>query len=129
LFSLTTNEYMGGFIGLFTGLVYDILIMDVIGINTLIYFIIGVSLGHFSEEINKENKPLFVLITVIASVFYHFTTVLIMFFLRMNVNNIFIILDKIIIQIVLNSLLCVPVLLLVDFLLKLVNIKLFNNKL
>lgn len=129
LFSLTTNEYMGGFIGLFTGLLYDILIMDIIGINTLIYFVVGVSLGHFSEEINKENKSLFVLITAIASVFYHFTTVLIMFFLRMNINNMFLIIDKIIIQIVLNSLLCVPVLMLVDYLLKLVNIKLFNNKL
>ncbi len=129
LFSLTTNEYMGGLIGLFTGLLYDVFIMDIIGINTLIYFVIGVSLGHFSEEINKENKVLFVLITALASIFYHLATVLIMFFLRMNVSNTLLIIDKIIVQVVLNSLLCVPVLLLVDFLLKLVNIKLFNNKL
>ncbi len=129
LFSLTTNEYMGGFIGLFTGLLYDVLIMDIIGINTLIYFIIGVSLGHFSEDINKENKSLFVLITAISSIFYHLFTAFIMFFLRMNISNMVLILDKIIIQIILNSLLCVPVLLLVNYLLKLVNIKLFNNKL
>ncbi len=129
LFSLTTNEYMGGIIGLFTGLLYDILIMDIVGINTLIYFIVGVSLGHFSEEINKENKLLFVFITMIASVFYHLATAFIMFFLRMNISNMLLILDKIIVQIILNSLLCIPVLILVNYLLKLVNIKLFNNKL
>lgn len=129
LFSLTTNEYMGGIIGLFTGLLYDILIMDIIGINTLIYFIVGVSLGHFSEEINKENKLLFVFITAIASIFYHLVTAFIMFFLRMNISNMLLILDKIIVQIILNSLLCIPVLILVNYLLKLVNIKLFNNKL
>ena len=129
LFSLTTNEYMGGVIGLFTGLLYDILIMDIIGINTLIYFIVGVSLGHFSEEINKENKLLFVFITAIASIFYHLVTAFIMFFLRMNISNMLLILDKIIVQIILNSLLCIPVLILVNYLLKLVNIKLFNNKL
>lgn len=129
LLSVTTNEYMGGAIGLLTGLLYDILIMDIIGINTLIYFVVGISLGHFSEEINKENKILFVLLTAIASVFYHLVTAFIMFFLRMGLSNMLLILDKIIVQIILNSLLCIPVLILVNFLLKLVNIRLFNNKL
>lgn len=129
LFSLTTNEYMGGLIGLLTGLLYDILVMDIIGINTLIYFVVGVTLGHFSEEINKENKFLYVLITAIASVFYHLVTAMVMFFLRMNVSNTILILDKIIFQIILNSLLCIPVQMLVNYLLSFANIKLFNNKL
>lgn len=129
LFSLTTNEYMGGFIGLFTGILYDVLIMDIIGINALIYFIIGVTLGHFSEEINRENKILYIFVTVIATVFYHLATAFVMFFLKMDIYNILLIVDKIIIQIIINSLLCIPVQRLLSYILGLVNIKLFNNRL
>ena len=117
LFSLTTNVYMGGFIGLFTGLLYDVLIMDIIGINALIYFIVGVTLGNFSEEINRENKLLFVFVTAISTIFYHLATVFIMFFLRMNIANIILIVDKIIIQIVIKSLLCILVQRLINYLL------------
>ena len=129
LFSLTTNVYMGGFVGLFTGLLYDILIMDVIGINALIYFIIGVTLGSFSEEINRENKMLYVFVAAIASLFYHLATAFITFFLKMNIYNITLIIDKIIIQIAINSLLCILVLRLLNYIFGLANIKLFNNRL
>ena len=129
LFSLTSNVVMGGFIGLFTGLLYDILIMDVIGINALIYFLIGIILGSFSDEINKENKMLYVFVTAIATVFYHVVTAFIMFFLKMNIYNIVLIIDKIIIQIIINSLLCILVQRLLNYIFSLINIKLFNNRL
>ncbi len=129
LFSLTTNVFMGGFIGLFTGILYDILIMDVIGINALIYFVIGVTLGNFSEEINRENKMLYVFVTAIATVFYHLTTALIMFFLKMNVSSITLIIDKIIIQIIINSVLCIFVQRLLNYVFNKINIRLFNNRL
>lgn len=129
LFSLTTDVFMGGFIGLFTGILYDVLIMDVIGINGLIYFIIGVTLGNFSEEINRENKMLYVFVTAIATVFYHLVTAFIMFFLKVNISSITLIIDKIIIQIIINSLLCILVHRLVNYVFGLANIKLFNNRL
>lgn len=128
LFSLTTDVFMGGFIGLFTGLLYDVLIMDVIGINALIYFIIGVTLGNFSEEINRENKMLYVFVTAISTVFYHLVTAFIMFFLKMNIANITLIIDKIIIQIIINSLLCILIQRLLSYIFGLANIKLFNNR-
>ncbi len=128
LFSLTTDVFMGGFIGLFTGLLYDVLIMDVIGINALIYFIIGVTLGSFSEEINRENKMLYVFVTAISTVFYHLVTAFIMFFLKMNIANITLIIDKIIIQIIINSLLCILIQRLLSYIFGLANIKLFNNR-
>ena len=129
LFSLTTDVFMGGFIGLFTGILYDVLIMDVIGINGLIYFIIGVTLGNFSEEINRENKMLYVFVTAIATVFYHLVTAFIMFFLKVNISSITLIIDKIIIQIIINSLLCILVHRLINYVFGLANIKLFNNRL
>lgn len=128
IFSLTTNDVMGGCIGLLTGLMYDVLIMDVIGINTLIYFVIGVTLGNLNSEINKENKLIYILLTAVASIFYHFATFIILFFLKVDIKSITLIYDKIIIQIILNCVFCLILYKLIDFIFNRAQIKIFNNR-
>ena len=128
LFALCTNQVAGGLIGLLSGLMYDLLIMDVIGINALIYFIVGLVLGTFKEEINKENIFVYIIITLAATVFYHFVTSFIMFFLRRDISAVFLIIDKIVIQIFLNVGICLVLQKFLQFLFGLAGIKLFSNK-
>ncbi|QSX06210.1 rod shape-determining protein MreD [Sedimentibacter sp. zth1] len=127
IFSLSTDDITGGLIGLITGLLYDVLIMDVIGINALIYFIVGVSLGSLSEDVNRENKMLFALITAIATVFYHLLTFIALFFLKVNASSVALIFNKIILQIVLNTLFCILLYKLLELLFNLFKIKLFDD--
>ncbi len=128
LFSLTTNMLTGGAIGLFTGLLYDFLIMDVIGINALIFFIVGISFGFLANEIDREKQFTYVIFTIVASIIFHLFNFLILFFLGTDTNNFFLIIDKILIQILLNSLICVVAKFLLTSFFLLFNIKLFTNE-
>lgn len=127
VFSLFTNDVMGGLMGLFTGILYDVLIMDVIGINTLIYFIVGVTLGSFSYDINRDNKMIYVLCVLIASIFYHLATFFILFFLKVSASSIQLIANKIILQIILNAIFTIIIYRIIKALFNLLKIKLFDN--
>lgn len=103
IFAMMTNGLVGGFIGILTGFFYDIMIYDVFGVYTLIYFIIGSVIGSFSEEINRENYYLYSLTTLLSTLFFHISLYVILFFLRYNVVNSVNIMKNIIFEMVLNT--------------------------
>lgn len=128
IFSLTTNEYFGGLIGLVFGLFYDILIMNTVGIYALIYFLIGFFLGLLSDDVNRESKLMFLIATVVATIFYHFMMYLILFFLRINSSGLKLILNKVLLQIIFNAVLCYPLYYILNYIFNKADIKLFNNR-
>jgi rod shape-determining protein MreD len=105
IFSMMTNGVVGGFLGLLTGLFYDMMLQEVFGIYTLVYFVIGALIGSFSEELNRENYMLYGTATLLSTIFMHLSIFIILFFLKYRISSSYYILGKIVLEIVLNTVL------------------------
>nr|WP_312575946.1 rod shape-determining protein MreD [Sedimentibacter sp.] len=123
IFAMMTNGILGGFIGILTGFLYDVMIYDVFGVYTLIYFVIGALIGYFSEEVNKENYTLYSLVTLMSTLFFHILLYIMLFFLKYNVENIGYIIKNILLQTILNTLVSIFVLKFVVYLFNKINVK------
>ncbi|MDD2493829.1 MAG: rod shape-determining protein MreD [Tissierellia bacterium] len=105
IFSMITNGIVGGSLGLLTGLLYDMMLQEIFGIYTLIYFVIGALIGSFSEELNRENYMLYGTATLLSTIFMHLSFFIILFFLKYRIDYSYYILGKIVLEIVLNTIL------------------------
>lgn len=123
IFAMMTNGIIGGSIGFLTGALYDIMIYDVFGVYTLIYFIIGAVIGSFSEDVNRENYSLYSLSTLLSTLFMHISMYIMLFFLKYNVEMAGNIFKNIVIEIILNTLVSIIVLKFVIYLFNKFNIK------
>lgn len=123
IFAMMTNGIIGGIIGILTGVLYDIMLYDVFGVYTLIYFIIGAVIGSFSEDVNRENYTLYSLATVLSTLFLHGSLYIILFFLKYNVENVASIFKNITFEIILNTFASVFVLKFIIYLFNKFNIK------
>lgn len=123
IFSVMTNGVVGGLLGLLTGLFYDMMLQEVFGIYTLIYFVIGALIGSFSEELNRENYMLYGTATLLSTILMHLSIFVILFFLKYRISSSYYILGKIVLEIVLNTVLSVFVLKLIIRLFAKINFK------
>lgn len=82
---LRKGKYYGGFFGLALGLVQDIIFSQVIGVNALIYFIFGYTIGMIQDVLDIENIVIPILSSILGTVFYNFSFYVIMFFLSRNI--------------------------------------------
>lgn len=110
IFAMLTNSNMGGFFGILTGVLYDVMLHEVFGVYTLIYFVIGAVIGSFSEYVNRENYILYSAAALLATIFMHFSLFVILFFLKYRVGNSYYILGNIMLEIVLNTAVSVMIL-------------------
>lgn len=85
IISLLKGKYYGGFFGLALGLVQDIIFGTVIGVNALIYFLLGYTIGLIQSTLNIENKIIPVLCTALGTILYNLLYFLFMFFLARNI--------------------------------------------
>ena len=123
IFSVMTNGVIGGILGLFTGMLYDIMFYEVFGIFTLIYFIIGVLSGYFSEEINKENYSMYCTIVFIATIVMNFSIYIISFFLNYNIEKAYLFVGKNLLELFLNTVLTILIMKFIVSLFNKLNIK------
>jgi len=123
IFSIQLGEYYGGSLGLFLGILTDVLYLGFFGINTLIYFIIGYLLGTFKENVYREDYLTYYSALAIMSVAYNMIFYLIIFFLRINTDNLIVIIRPIILETILNLILLYPALKLEFYLIDKVGIK------
>lgn len=79
--SLIRGRYYGAFFGLVLGLTHDILFGSVIGVNALLYFLIGYLSGILKESLNAENKIVPILCVVLGTIFYNLFYYILLFFL------------------------------------------------
>jgi len=110
IFAMMSNGIVGGALGLFTGILYDVMMYDVFGVYTFIYFILGAVIGSFSEDINRENYTLYNVITLLATVVFHVLLYILLFFLKYDVENIGYIFKNIILSMIFNSIFSIFVL-------------------
>ncbi len=107
IYGLLKGKYNGAFVGLVLGLLQDILFSKVIGVNALIYFLIGYVVGLLDDKVFKENLVL-PFLTILASTFvYHVLYYLFMVFLSKDVNIIIIMKDVLIGEMIYNSILSI----------------------
>lgn len=106
--ALSRGKRIGSITGLFSGLIIDILFSPAIGINALIYFFIGYLVGMLEQKFSKDNILMPILMTISFTVFYHVTYLLLMFFLNQRVSIDGVLRNKLLIEIVYNSILMIP---------------------
>jgi len=123
IFAMMTNGVIGGSIGILTGILYDVMLYDVFGVYTLIYFIMGAVIGSFSEDVNRENYSLYSLATCLSTIFMHISLYLVLFFLKYNVVNVGIIFKNIVLEIILNTFISIFVLKFIIYIFNKFNIK------
>ncbi|NLJ58104.1 MAG: rod shape-determining protein MreD [Tissierellia bacterium] len=123
IFSMASDGLTGGILGFITGLLYDAMIYDVFGIYTLIYFLIGATIGTFSDDMVGENYFAYSLVTGISTAVMHFLLYIILFFLRYRVKMAVINFSAIFLEIVINTVLVVFVLKFIVFIFNKLNIK------
>lgn len=80
------GKYRGSSFGLLAGLLQDMFFSQVIGINALIYFLIGYTVGLLSGKVFKENLVLPTACLLVSTIFYHIMYYLAMIFLSINVD-------------------------------------------
>ena len=97
--------------------------LSIFGINTLIYFIIGYSLGTFKENVYREDYLTYFLAVALMSVAYNIVFYIIIFFLKINTGSLIEIMKPIILETILNLILLYPVLKLEFLLIDKVGIK------
>lgn len=85
--ALLKGKYFGAFFALIMGLIQDILFSSVIGVNALIYFIIGYLIGLSRKSLDTENNFIHVIFTIITTVFYNSIYALFLFFLSRDLDS------------------------------------------
>ena len=116
IFAMLSDNITGGILGLMTGIMFDVMIYDIFGVYTLIYFFIGVVIGSFSDDMHRENYIVYSAIAGISTVVMHICLYLILFFLRFRVQLAVNILPGIIVEAIINSVLVVFLLKIVMYL-------------
>lgn len=127
VFAVLTDNVAGALLGALTGVLYDVIMYDVFGLYTLIFFTVGAVIGTFNEELNRENTWLYVLLVLAASVFMQVMTYLTLFFMRVNMNGLPLIMGKLILEIILNTILAAAIFRFVIYFFNKINIKLLSR--
>ena len=123
IFSIQLGEYYGGLLGLFLGILTDAMYLSIFGINTLIYFIIGYSLGKFKDNVYREDYLTYFLAVALTSIAYNIFFYIIIFFLGIDTGGLSEIMKPIVLEMILNLILLYPVLKLEFLLIDKVGIK------
>lgn len=103
IFALLRGKYDGAFTGLIAGLLQDIFFSQAIGVNALIYFLIGYVVGLLDDKVFKENLVLPFMIILSSTFAYNIMYYLFMIFLSRNVSFTTMMKDIIVIEMIYNS--------------------------
>lgn len=84
--ALAKGRYYGGGFGLLVGLLQDLLFSFTLGINSLIYFLIGYFIGFVEDTFARDNVINPIIFTAISTVVYNILYSAFMFFLSRNIS-------------------------------------------
>lgn len=66
-FGLMNGRFIGGMTGAFYGLMIDILFSKTVGINFILYTLVGIITGQISNKFSKDNKTAMAMIVLITT--------------------------------------------------------------
>ncbi|WZL71583.1 rod shape-determining protein MreD [Clostridiaceae bacterium 35-E11] len=78
-FAILWGKSRGAMIGFFTGMLQDILLGSLLGVNAMIYMLIGYNIGTFEKNIYKDNNLTPIFFTIISTVLYHLMFYIVMY--------------------------------------------------
>lgn len=103
VFAILFGRKKGAGIGLIAGLLQDILIGKILGVNALVYMLIGLGIGSFENKIFKDHAVTPIFFTLLATLSYHLMHYLIMYTVNDRVDIILLFTKVIAIEAVYNS--------------------------
>jgi rod shape-determining protein MreD len=103
VFAILFGRKKGAVIGLIAGLLHDILIGRLLGVNALIYMMIGLGIGSFENKIFKDHAATPIFFALLATISYHLMHYLIMFTVNDRVDMFLLFTKVIAIEVVYNS--------------------------
>ena len=107
--AILKGKHIGGVIGLFAGLLHDIMFSSTIGTNALVLFFIGYLVGMVDQKLYKESLLVPFIFTVISTLGYHGLYYVLMFFLGNTVRFSYFFKRVILIEMLFNSVLSIPI--------------------
>lgn len=73
--SLMSGRFVGALTGGVYGLLVDVIFSKTIGINILLYILVGALTGHISNGFSKDNKAAMVMVVSITTVLFELASV------------------------------------------------------
>ncbi|SCL84114.1 rod shape-determining protein MreD [Sporanaerobacter sp. PP17-6a] len=106
--AILNGKREGAVVGIIAGFLQDIFFSPVLGVNALIYFLIGYFIGIMETKIYKDSLIAPFIFISLGTVIYHLLYFIIMYFLSMNSYFYDLIRNVIIIEIIYNVILSIP---------------------
>ncbi len=105
--ALVNRKPYGSVMGLIMGLIQDVLFSPIIGINALIYFVIGYVLENIEMHYSRDDIYMPVFIMALSTLGYNLLYFILMFFSAYDISLLFFIKYKLIIELIYNTLLII----------------------
>lgn len=102
-FAIYNGRNKGAAIGSIVGILQDIIFGHTIGLNALVFMVIGYLIGLMDQKISKDNLLIPFVLTVLATVFYEAINLLLLFLLGYRIELLNIIKKMLIIEVIYNS--------------------------
>lgn len=120
-FSILRYEIEGAIIGFFSGLLQDIFFGNVIGLNALLYMLIGYACGKPYKIFYKENYLLPLILVFSSTVIYNFSYYILNFFFQGRMDSVYYLRYIIIPETIYNITMCLPIYAFIGFINKLID--------
>ncbi len=105
--SLLERKPYGSVVGLIVGLIQDILFSQIIGINALLYFLLGYVLESIDFHLSRDNLYIPATFSMGATVVYNLVYFIVMFFAGKEISFLNYIKYKLLIELAYNGLLSI----------------------
>lgn len=99
----------GGIIGIVTGLLQDIMFGSTIGINALVYFIIGYGITNSNRRISRDNIFIPVALSMGMIIVYNLLYSVFIYFIGIEVSLAHYIKSKLLIELIYSGILMIPI--------------------
>lgn len=109
IIAILRGKYYGILFGLAIGIIQDTLFGTVIGVNALLYSMIGYSIGIVKNVLNTENIIVPTFFTVMATIAYNFLYAIVIYFLSREITLYAMIKNTFSIEIILNLLISMTI--------------------
>jgi len=103
--AIYNGKNKGAIIGFFIGILQDIIFGRIIGLNALIFMIIGYLVGLMDKKIFKDNLIIPFILTALATVFYESINLLLIFSLGYRIELFNVLKKMLITEVTYNSIL------------------------
>ncbi|KAB3531441.1 rod shape-determining protein MreD [Alkaliphilus serpentinus] len=116
--SIFTGKGKGAITGFVAGLLQDIIFGKMVGLNAMIYMLIGYTMGSINEKLYKDNPIVPILLTAASTVAFETINMVFLYLMRYRIELFNVFKNMLIIEVLYNSFLSIFIYLLISKLYK-----------